>query len=710
MKRALLVCVLGLILLPRLVGGEVLSAPSSSNPTAPASVRMLDREGRPLRVFLSDRETYAEPVSLSEISPWLILAAVAAEDRRFYTHPGVDWRAVLRALWQNIRGGGVVSGASTITQQLARAIEPRPKTWRGKLSEMRHALALERQKSKDDILQDYFNVLEFGNLTQGAQAASRFYFGVPAAELSLAQAALFAGMIQSPSRLNPLKNPQAALLRRGRVLSAMLKTGAITADLYEMAMDEPLGLAAGARPFDAPHFTRRLFNLAPGAAEIQTTLDKDLQLYAERAVQNHLEKLAGNNVTNAAVVVLDNQTGGVLTYVGSADFYDREHAGEVDGAAALRQPGSSLKPFVYALALQNGLTAASVLQDEDTFFEGGFRPRNYDESFHGGVSIRRALASSYNIPAVKAAEPLGAARLLNLLRELGFDSLDKAPEYYGLGLALGGGEVTLVELANAYATLARGGVIKPVFFATSPRISASPQEGRVLPGEVAYIITDILADNAARADAFGLNSPLRFAFPAAAKTGTSKDYKDNFAIGYTPRLTVAVWAGNFDASSMQKVSGISGAAPILHDVLSYANDRWPGGDFVRPQGVVAATVCEESGLLAGPNCPRVREEIFVSGTVPTEICDGQHSAKAAELKIIFPVSGDVFVYDPAIAAEAQQLHLQTVGASAPCEWILNGEVLPGQTEADIWVPLKRGEYEVSVFCTGQMAQTNFNVL
>lgn len=703
-RALMIVC----LLLPRPLGGEAFSAPAA-RPDVSSSARVYDREGRPLRSFLSDRETYSEPVPLSEISPWLVLAAMAAEDRRFYSHRGVDLRAILRALWQNAAGGGVVSGASTITQQLARALNPRPKTLRGKLAEAWSALKLERQKSKEEILQDYFNALEFGNLTQGAAAASRFYFGVPVSEQSLAQAALLAGLIQSPSRLNPLKNPKGAMMRRGRVLGAMLKNGFITPQLYDLAMKEPLGVSASQRPFDAPHFARLVRRLSPDAADIYTTLDKDLQLYAERAVQNHLAKLTDNNVTNAAVVVLDNLTGGVLAYVGSADFYDKEHAGEVDGAAALRQPGSSLKPFVYALALQNGLTAASVLRDEDTFFEGGFRPRNYDEKFHGGVSVRRALACSYNVPAVKAAEPLGAARLLNLLHGLGFNSLSRPPEFYGLGLALGGGEVTLLELAGAYAALARGGTVKPAVFAVRPRLATDTKEIRALPEDISYIITDILSDNAARADAFGLNSPLNFPFPAAAKTGTSKDYKDNFAVGYTPRLTVAVWAGNFDASSMQKVSGVSGAAPIMHDVLVYARDKYPSGAFERPQSVLSAVVCQDSGLLAGPSCARTREEIFTRQSVPAQVCSGAHGAQKEPLQIIFPVNGDVFTYDPALPAAAQQLHFQTLGAAEPCEWQLNGQTLPG-AGADLWAPLEKGVFTLEVSCSGQTAKTTFRVL
>ncbi len=673
------------------------------------SIQIYDRQNNPLRTFLSSQDTYAQSVSLSQISPWFVLAALAAEDRRFYKHHGIDSRAVLRAMWQNIRGGGVISGASTITQQLARLLHPRPKNWRSKWAEAWDAVKLERRYSKDEILEQYFNLLEFGNQTQGIEAASKFYFSLPAAELSLAQSALLAGMIQAPSRLNPLSNPDGALARRGRVLSAMLKNNSITQEQYQLAMQEPLGIFIGPRPFAAPHFVRRIAQLSDGNNRIYTSLDKDIQLYAEKTIQNHLTTLADNHVTNAAAVVLNNTTGEILAYVGSADFYDKQHAGEVDGIMARRQPGSTLKPFVYALALQHGLTAASLLADEDTFFEGGFRPRNYDGKFHGTMSLRKALANSYNIPVIKVAEPLGASSILTYLHAFGFSSLNRPAEFYGLGIALGGGEVTLLELANAYATLARGGIARPVVASKQPYLSFSNTSGRVIPEEISYIITDILADNTARAEAFGLNSPLYFPFPVAAKTGTSKDYKDNYAVGYTPRLTVAVWVGNFDGSAMQKVSGISGAAPILHDIMMYANEKYPSGSFVRPSNIVSARICTQSGLVAGEKCLHTREEIFTQDTLPQQICDGKHESVSQELEIVFPVQGDVYTYDPALPPAAQALHIQTVGADTPCHWVLNDKEL-SEIGNNFWWPLTRGKWKLSVTCQDKSAEVSFSVL
>ena len=699
------------------VAGLLLSADVSGQASAPVaaetavwtqnSVSVYDRHHHPLRSFLSAEEMYQSPVSLKEMSSWILLAVVSVEDRRFYTHRGVDPYAVLRAAWQNIRARKVVSGASTITQQWVRMQQKLPKSFWGKIREAWGALCLERRKSKEEILQDYLNHVSLGNLTQGMQAAAQHYFGVSAGEVSLAQAALLAGLIQAPTRLNPLQNPQGALARRNYVLQTMLKNKRITRDLYDLALAEPLGVQKAVRPFEAPHFVQYLFQQNPPSI-VKTTLDKDLQLYAEKALKNHLRALTKNNVTNGAALVLDNASGEVLAYVGSADFYNELHQGQVNGVTALRQPGSALKPFVYALALQNGLTAASLLEDKDTFFEGGFRPRNYDETFHGAVSVRKALANSYNVPVIKAAEPLGAARIWQFLQDLDFKSLNKSSDYYGLGLALGGGEVTLLELANAYATLARGGILRPVVFARQPQLQTNTPVKRVMPENIAYIITHILADNTARADAFGLNSALHFSFPAAAKTGTSKDYKDNFAIGYTTRITAAVWVGNFDASSMQKVSGISGAAPVLQDILSYAHQKYPAEDFTKPYDVLSALICEESGLLAGEKCTHQKEEVFVAGTQPTHFCDAEHRSAAQKLKITFPVKGDVFTYDPSLSADGQQLHFQSVGAQEPCAWKINGHPVAGD-KADMWFALKKGRFDVELSCGTERDISYFSV-
>jgi len=674
------------------------------------SKQIYDRRGAPVRGFLSENETYYRPVALSEISPWLVAAFVAAEDKRFFSHPGVDVKAVLRAAWQNASSGEVVSGASTITQQLVRAVEPRPKTLWGKAGEAWDALRLERKMSKEEILAEYFNLLELGNLTQGAEAAALFYFGVNAADLSLSQAAFLAGLAKSPTYYNPLKHMGRALKRRAYVLGRMKEEGFIDEEMYALALAEELHLRASARPFDAPHFTRFLKQFIPeNAPDVTSALDRELQIYAEELVKNYVSRMKEENVTNAAAVVVENATGAVLAYVGSADFYAAAHQGQVDGARALRQPGSALKPFAYALAFEKGaLTPAALIDDEDTFFEGGFRPRNYDESFHGRVSARAALANSYNIPAVKAAEAAGAANLLALLRRAGISSLEKDADFYGLGLALGNGEVRLLDLTNAYAALARGGVYRPLVLATEPVIKLPGKEGRVLEEGTAYLITDILKDNNARAAAFGLNSPLSVPFELAAKTGTSKDYKDNFTLAYTPRWTIGVWVGNFDASPMQKVSGITGAGPIMHDLAVWLQNKYPSPGFKTPSGVTRALVCSQSGLLAGPSCKHTAEEVFLTKHLPA-VCDGKHAARVPALQLVSPSDGDVFKWDPSVAAASQRLKFSASCAEKSCVWTLDGKPLSGRA-CEVWWPLAPGKHALAVTCGGETRTAKFEVL
>lgn len=690
-----------ILFVPVLLPGENVLTPSQ---------QITDRTGAPVRTFLSENNTYYYPVPLGEISPWFIAAAVAAEDKRFYEHDGVDMQAILRALWQNTHGGGVLSGASTITQQLVRSIEPRPKTWWGKLNEAYRAEKWEKNHSKEEILEEYFNRIEFGNLTQGVQAASRFYFGVDAADVSLGQAAFLVGLIKSPTRYNPLKHFSRALKRRSYVLERMYTEKLIDEEMYRLSLEEPVELRAAPRTLQALQFTNFLRTLLPRqTGTVRTPLDNELQRYTEQLVKTHIRKLTEEHVTNGAVLVIENATGAVLAYVGSADTEDIQAHGQIDGVRTLRQPGSALKPFVYGLAFEkNVLTPADLLADEDTFFEGGFRPRNYDENFHGLVSARQALACSYNIPAVKAAEKVGAPALLDLLRTCGLNELSKEADFYGLGLALGNGEVQLLHLTNAYATLARGGEYKPMILSLDPLVQVGGRAHRVLSPQTSYMISHILADNHARAAAFGLNSALAVPFELAAKTGTSKDYKDNFTLAYTPRWTIGVWVGNFDATPMRKVSGVTGAGPIMHELAIYLQQKYPSGPFVSPQGVVSKRVCTQSGKLAGPTCSHTHEELFLSTHLPAQ-CDGKHKSLSASLNILSPTQGDVYKWDPSVASGLQKLLWHAACKKDSCTWTLNGKKQP-QTSCRVWWPLQAGKHRLEVSCGGQSASVSFEVL
>ena len=686
------------------------------------SVTVTDRNYLPLRNILSGRDGVMLPVNIQDISPWLILAVLAAEDKRFFEHGGVDLKASARALWQNIEAGRVVSGASTITQQLANAIEPKERNLKGKIKEAYTAVSLEREMSKEEILQAYLNTVNFGGNIYGVGAAAFIYFDTNPASLSLSQAAFLAGLIKSPSRYNPVKNLPAALERRGEVLKRMLENGFINEELYTLALEENIKISKRDKNLTAPHFGLFVASKADeGTAFIQSTIDAKVQSYIEGLLPGYIKALSPNNVTNAAAVVLDNNTGEVLALAGSADYFDEEHSGQVNGALSLRQPGSALKPFVYGAAFEEGFLPSDKVEDSDKFFQGSFRPKNYDEDYHGTPSMREALACSYNIPAVQVAGELGAFKVLETLRKAGFSALDKRADFYGLGLALGNGEVSLLELANAYRALANNGVWRPMTYALNPPIKQEGRAVRLFSDETAFMITDILSDNNARAAAFGLNSPLNLPFDFAAKTGTSKDYKDNWAVGYGRRFTVAVWVGNFDASPMRRISGITGAAPLLRDIALFLEENYPSGEvktdtsFDMPVSLARADICPISGELVSKNCPNSVREIFPIKKLPKKHCaltpEGHKaqgtSALGARQGILFPMRGDVFMISPSLDLAAQQIKFR---ASEEGIWYLNGEKLPCARGKECFWPIKSGKYKLELDFGKGRDEVDFEVL
>ncbi|MDP2864852.1 MAG: penicillin-binding protein 1C, partial [Elusimicrobiota bacterium] len=647
-------------------------APAAAGEPKP-SIEITDRYGAPLRAYPGGGSgAVSIPVKLDQISPWLVLATVAAEDKRFFLHPGVDFRSVARAVWQNSKEGRAVSGASTITQQLARALEPRPRTFLGKLSEMFSALRLEAGRSKEEILQGYFNGVSYGPLLTGAEAASQDYFGLPAKDLSLAQAALLAGLPKSPVNYYPRRNPKAAFSRQRLILRRLLDLGLAGEESYRLALAEKVSIRERERFFEAPQFCDHVLKRS-GAGKIKTTLDLRAQRAAVAALKDRLAALgSSHHITNGAALVLDNATGGILAWAGSNDFFDNANSGQVDGVTAQRQPGSALKPFLFALAMSKGARPSDLIEDAPIYAAGGHAPLNYDKTYHGPVRLREALACSYNIPAVRLAVKTGLAAFLAKLKDFGFESLDKPAEFYGEGLALGNGEVTLLELVNAYAALARGGVWLPARFELeSPAAPARRAIGR---GE-AYLITDILSDNSARAPAFGINSAFNLPFDFAAKTGTTKDYRDNWAVGYTPEWTAGVWVGNFDGSSMRRVSGISGAAPALKEIALALEKFYGSTPFRRPPGIRTVKVCPESGLPPSAFCPSSMDEVFSAGNLPPGQC-AQHTPAAelaarpaaAKLSVKFPADGDIFRLDPQTPRAAQALLFKAAGAQGEITW------------------------------------------
>ena len=603
---------------------------------AASSLRVLDARGDVLRE-LRGVDGRSAPLEGNRVPPLVGAAFVAAEDQRFGAHPGVDVRAIARALKDSLIAGEIVSGASTIPQQLARRLVPRERTLLGKMKEALWAVRLTLHLSPEQLLVEYLNRVPLGRGTVGVEAASEVYFAKPARSLSLAQAALLAGLAHAPAREDPFVYPERALARRRAVRERMRRGGDVDAAVLARAQHEPLDLSdvrAGQR---APHFVDAVIGSLPqrglaDAVVLQTTLDPILQAAAERIVRQELAgPLARANVGQAAVVVLDNTTGAVLAYVGSRDWADDARQGMNDGVRARRQPGSALKPFVYGMALARGMTPSTILPDVELTMataSGTYAPRNYDKRVHGPVRLRAALQNSYNIPAVHLAEMLGPRQVLEGLRAAGFVSLDQSPEHYGVGLVLGNGDVTLLELARAYRGLARGGVVEPVLDLAvaydgaghALPIASSFAPRRFLPSAITALLTDILADADARSPAFGLDNALDLPFPTAAKTGTSRAYVDNWTAGFSSERTVAVWAGNFDGTPMRHIAGITGAGTIFRRVLIEAMADLHARALVDTTRFDTARICPLSGSRASPSCPGALEEHFLPGTVPIEQC------------------------------------------------------------------------------------------
>jgi len=686
-------------------------AAAALNMPAPG-ILIEDRHGRLLYEAIAANGSRHAPLPLAEIPLACRQATVATEDSRFYQHPGVDLLAIVRAAWTNWRGEGPFSGASTISQQLARNLymtedERGERTLRRKLREAWLAWRLERRYSKDELLALYLNTAYYGHFAVGIEAASQAYFGVHARELDLAQCALLAGLVQYPAGYNPLEYPEAARRRQATVLGLMVRDGYISAEQAAEAANERLAFASTPFPIEAPHFVMwvqgqledllGIERVRAGGLRVTTTLDLDWQRQAEEIVRQRMAALrpcaagpypltacdrdadANRRIENAGLVALDPHSGAVLAMVGNPDYFDRAVSGAVNTTLALRQPGSAIKPLTYALVLdpqtaaaagRRPWTAATLIADVRTVFitaEGQpYVPQNYDRKYHGPVMLRTALANSYNIPAVKALDAVGVPTLIELANRLGI-SWDRnaswlipahladhpadrpAASGYGLALTLGGGEVRLLDLTAAYAAFANGGMrVTPLAIRRVETLDGTPlfdaeqaaaTPPRVLDPRVAYLISDILSDDLARRPTFGPGSALEIGRPAAVKTGTTTDWRDNWTIGYTPELVVGVWVGNADNTPMLGVSGVTGAAPIWRDFMTAVLRNTPPAAFPRPDGLKRVEICADSGLLPGDGdenpaevamtdavagqtpatCPLRRYEWFIEGTEPTEV-------------------------------------------------------------------------------------------
>jgi penicillin-binding protein 1C len=637
------------------------------------STVVVDRRGVPLYESLSGDGTRSVHLDPRALPPMLVAATIAAEDRRFWAHPGVDPVAIARALGHNLAEGRVVEGGSTITQQVAKLLLNRraPKRIRGvreKLREAVLALRLEHRFDKHEILGLYLNLAAYGNQVVGAGRASRAYFATDAPMLTPAQAAFLAGLPQRPSGYNPFRHRDQAMARQRTVLRRMQAAGSLSPEHAHEARDERLRFSRTASPFLAPHFVEMVMAAAGPdlPPRLETTLDADLQNDVVGIIRSHRQALERHGAANVAVVVLDNARGEWLAWEGSGDYADAEHSGSINGPITPRQPGSALKPFTYALAFESGFTPASVLADVPSHFptaEAGvlYSPRNYDGRYRGPLLARRALAGSENVPAVVLASELGVPALQRFLTRAGLATFDRTPSYYGLGLTLGNAEVRLDQLVAAYSALARGGDwLEPSWLPrtrTEAQQDADTMRRPLVSPLTAYWVTDVLSDDSAREYIFGRGGSLEFPFPVAVKTGTSQAYHDNWTIGYTRDVTVGVWVGNFDRTPLKSSTGVTGAAPLFHAVMLAATRRLHGASgfdarviVPAPDGLVERDVCALSGMPSNPWCPaRQREQLPAADDPP---CSWHHQSEDG-LLVVWPPAYRQWALQNGLLSDAQ---------------------------------------------------------
>lgn len=715
--------------LPWLVGLPDLAPPE-------ASPVFLARDGTPLRHLLDEDGTRkAAPVTYEEVPTVLRHAMLAAEDKRFFSHGGIDLLAIARAAWDNARAGKIVSGASTIHQQLIKNSTPREgkRTPGIKLREALQARRLAMSWSPEDVLAAYLNRISFGNNMTGIMMAASGYFHKPLTDLTPAECALLAALPQSPARWNPFRDVKAVLPRQKAILTKMHDLGWLSAEELQTALAQEIVIQRFSGGFAAPH----VVEVVKGSETSRTTLDALLQQQVETIIAQRITALREKNVSHAAVVVIDNASGDVLALAGSRDFFAKD-GGQINGTWVPRSPGSALKPFTYLIAFERGASPGSIVADLPVEFRsptGIYKPENYALRSYGPMTYRAALGNSLNISAVRVLDSIGGAEtLLAKLRELGLGTLTEPAEHYGLGLTIGNAPVRLLELTNAYATLARLGLHKPW------RLQDTPSEGRrVFPEKECYLIADILSDNQAREMAFGAHSPLRLPFRCAAKTGTSTSFRDNWTLGFTADFTVGVWVGNFDNTPMQDVSGVTGAGPVFRDVMLHLHEHREAKWLAQPAGIVRARIDPRTGKRLTPQTPPSRlsrDELLTEDHLPPVaaaedydsrgrvILPREYAAWASsrenwlgdlvtvagedarpQLRITNPIAGTVVRLDPDIPGGGSRLLLQAEGAREP-RW--SSSTLEIRVEgAHAMAFLKPGRHEIDVTdsATGQKQRT-----
>jgi penicillin-binding protein 1C len=678
------------------------------------TLTLLDFRGREIAELASPEARTQFPIALEKMGPWLPRVTVALEDRQFYQHRGVDWRAIAAACTRNLRSRHLLSGASTISQQLVKLATGRQqRSWSGKLYEAIIAWKLEHRWSKERILAEYLNRSSYGNRRIGPEAAARAYFGKPLRDLTLSEAIFLAGLPQAPTRFNPWRHPEQANRKYARSLARLIELGVITRD-EQLLLASPPKIAHVDPSRFAPHFVDAAVARKPELrGRVTTTLDLDLQVTIERLVRSHLSALNRHDITQAAVVVIENATGAIRAMVGSENYA----VSQVNGATQPRSCGSTLKPFVYLDAIDKKvLTAASLLPDTPDAIRdeyADYDPQNYNHHYLGPVRLREALGCSLNVPAVFALSRLGARPEFYQLQRWGF-AFPQGLADYGAGFVLGNAETRLVDLAAAYAGLARGGTAMRAKFLTAEHYPVT----RIASQEATAIVTDILCDNNARQKSFGLQSPLAFKERVAAKTGTSSGFRDTWTVGFDKEHTVGVWAGNFNGRPMRDMFAVSAATPlwasVMHELLQRDHPLDPP---VENERLLRREVCKLTGLVPSRFSAAKLSELFLVGTEPrkdsanyfasdgklmlpdayTRWCASRDNTLGAhvrsDFRITSPLPNAHYEIDPVLASSQQMVEL-TAAAASDVQWFVNNEQVLPQHDSRFFWQLAPGEWHI----------------
>jgi len=665
-------------------------------------VQIVDRNYVPLTVTYQNRWNFHDYLPLHDIPGMLQQAFVVSEDQRFFRHSGVDWQARLHALWQNLTALRSVRGASTISEQVIRMWHPRPRTPWSRWLEGIEAARLENLFSKGEILEFYLNQVPYAGQRRGVVQAARGFFDRDPDTLSTAEILALVVMVRAPSRLDVRKKPAGLIPSIRQLADRLLKYGVIDQGQYTTIRASALQVRVAASPGRADHFVHYLYRQqlplkGRDKGRLCTTLDAGLQHVVQTILDHRIQDLKGRGARNGAVLIVDHQRNEILAWVNSGAHLDDVPASWIDAVTTPRQPGSTLKPLLYALALEKGWTAATLVNDyplSEPVGRGLHSYHNYSRTHYGPIRVREALGNSLNIPAVRAIQFVGVENFLDCLHTLGVRSLQQHPDYYGDGLALGNGEITLLELVQAYTILARQGIYRPLKLLMTEE-TRRPGTRRIFSAETASLIGNILSDPEARRLEFGSGSLLRFLVQTAVKTGTSSDYRDAWAVGYNHRFTVGVWIGNLDQQATDGLTGSNGPALILRSMFAELNRHQDTRPLYLSPRLVKADICRDSGLAADGHCASL-SEWFVTGTEPNAK-KTTHPLDEKTIYLQLPTQGMQLAMDPRIekTQQAFMFKLANLPDNTPVDWYVDDKLVAAASTGEYLWNLQPGNHSVS---------------